>query len=256
MCCPPSLISPTISFPIVLQLPEPLISFRLYHELVGLAKDNLKAEAEAKAASRGARQDRSQSEAAAVAMAGRLRELLQDLPWENRATLQYLLRHLRRSGPLGGDLGWERGRGSPGATHTLRSFPTHRVVEVEQDNKMTPGNLGIVFGPTLLRPRPTDATVSLSSLVDYPHQARVIETLITQYSLVFGDEPEEGLRTQVGLSQGCAWRMETPPCEGFGLDRAAAGWCLPSRELGKIALACAKALWAPHPPLELISDSP
>lgn len=143
------------------QLPEPLISFRLYHELVGLAKDSLKAEAEAKAASRG-RPDAAESEAAAVAMAGRLRELLQDLPPENRATLQYLLRHLRR------------------------------IVEVEQDNKMTPGNLGIVFGPTLLRPRPTEATVSLSSLVDYPHQARIVETLISHYGLVFEEEPEEG----------------------------------------------------------------
>ncbi|XP_017502819.2 rho GTPase-activating protein 45 isoform X3 [Manis javanica] len=141
------------------QLPEPLISFRLYHELVGLAKDSLKAEAEAKAVSRG-RPDVAESEAAAVAMAGRLRELLQDLPPENRASLQYLLRHLRR------------------------------IVEVEQDNKMTPGNLGIVFGPSLLRPRPTEATVSLSSLVDYPHQARVVETLITHYSLVFEEEPE------------------------------------------------------------------
>lgn len=141
------------------QLPEPLISFRLYHELVGLAKESAKADAEAKAAARG-RQDGAESQAAAVAMAGRLRELLRDLPPENRASLQYLLRHLRR------------------------------VVMVEQDNKMTPGNLAIVFGPTLLRPRPTAATVSLSSLVDYPHQARVVETLIVHYGLVFEEEPE------------------------------------------------------------------
>lgn len=144
------------------QLPEPLISFRLYHELVGLAKDSLKAEAEAKAASRSC-PDMAESEAVAMAMVGRLRELLRDLPSENKASLQYLLQHLRR------------------------------IVEVEQDNKMTPGNLGIVFGPTLLRPRPTEATVSLSSLVDYPHQARVVETLITHYDLVFEEKPEEDM---------------------------------------------------------------
>ncbi|XP_006764856.1 PREDICTED: minor histocompatibility protein HA-1 isoform X2 [Myotis davidii] len=149
------------------QLPEPLISFRLYHELVGLAKDSLKAEAEAKAASRSC-PDMAESEAVAMAMVGRLRELLRDLPPENKASLQYLLQHLRR------------------------------IVEVEQDNKMTPGNLGIVFGPTLLRPRPTEATVSLSSLVDYPHQARIVETLITHYDLVFEEKPEEN-RGQYGM---------------------------------------------------------
>ncbi|XP_036170104.1 rho GTPase-activating protein 45 isoform X3 [Myotis myotis] len=149
------------------QLPEPLISFRLYHELVGLAKDSLKAEAEAKAASRNC-PDVAESEAVAMAMVGRLRELLRDLPSENKASLQYLLQHLRR------------------------------IVEVEQDNKMTPGNLGIVFGPTLLRPRPTEATVSLSSLVDYPHQARIVETLITHYDLIFEEKPEEN-RGQYGM---------------------------------------------------------
>lgn len=50
---------------------------------------------------------------------------------------------------------------------------------------MTSSNLGIVFGPTLMRPRPTDATISLSSLVDYPHQARIIEALIIFYSTIF-----------------------------------------------------------------------
>lgn len=50
---------------------------------------------------------------------------------------------------------------------------------------MSASNLGIIFGPTLIRPRQTDATVSLSSLVDYPYQARVVELLITHYEKIF-----------------------------------------------------------------------
>lgn len=89
------------------------------------------------------------------------------------------------------------GSGEPLSPTPAPSNPPPRIVEVEQDNKMTPGNLGIVFGPTLLRPRPTEATVSLSSLVDYPHQARIVETLITHYGAVFEEKPEEEATGQV-----------------------------------------------------------
>lgn len=60
-----------------------------------------------------------------------------------------------------------------------------RVTEQSDENKMSASNLGIIFGPTLIRPRQTDATVSLSSLVDYPYQARVVELLITYYEKIF-----------------------------------------------------------------------
>lgn len=79
---------------------------------------------------------------------------------------------------------------SPGFKHqNMIIFPCS-VSELEQKNKMSPSNIGIVFGPALMRPRPTDATVSLSSLVDYPHQARIIEALIVFYDQIF-EEPSQ-----------------------------------------------------------------
>lgn len=61
---------------------------------------------------------------------------------------------------------------------------------------MSPSNLGIVFGPSLMRPRPTGATISLSSLVDYPHQARIVEALIVFYSSIFQSKVQsQALRT-------------------------------------------------------------
>lgn len=50
---------------------------------------------------------------------------------------------------------------------------------------MTASNLGIIFGPTLIKPRQADAEVSLSSLVDYPYQALIVELLIRHYEMVF-----------------------------------------------------------------------
>ena len=64
---------------------------------------------------------------------------------------------------------------------------------------MSPSNLGIVFGPSLMRPRPTGATVSLSSLVDYPHQARIIEALIVFYAAIF--QPRTATTTPTATAQ-------------------------------------------------------
>uniref|UniRef100_A0A8C8VGU2 Rho GTPase activating protein 45 n=1 Tax=Pelusios castaneus TaxID=367368 RepID=A0A8C8VGU2_9SAUR len=141
------------------QLPEPIMPFRLYNELMGLAKESLQGAGETKnKAGKGGPElvDKgAETDKMVVTLVMKLKELLKELPGENLATLQYIIQHLRR------------------------------IVEVEQDNKMTSSNLGIVFGPTLMRPRPTEATISLSSLVDYPHQARIIEALIIFYTTIF-----------------------------------------------------------------------
>ncbi len=65
---------------------------------------------------------------------------------------------------------------------------------------MSPSNLGIVFGPSLMRPRPTGATISLSSLVDYPHQARIVETLIVFYSSIFQSKTSQSNKTSRSAS--------------------------------------------------------
>ncbi|NXL71227.1 RHG29 protein, partial [Leptocoma aspasia] len=138
------------------QLPEPLILFRLYNEFIGLAKEsqNANEELDAKQASPKAKTKQSLCiELNRIII--KIKDLLKQLPVPNYNTLQYLIGHL------------------------------HRVTEQCDENKMSASNLGIIFGPTLIRPRQTDATVSLSSLVDYPYQARVVELLITYYEKIF-----------------------------------------------------------------------
>ena len=48
--------------------------------------------------------------------------------------------------------------------------------DLESENQMNPSNLGIVFGPTLLRP--SEGPVNLDSLIDTAHQTRAVELLI------------------------------------------------------------------------------
>lgn len=67
-------------------------------------------------------------------------------------------------------------------------YHLQRVASFNSVNQMTSSNLGIVFGPTLLRP--LEGTASLASLVDTPHQTRTVELLITNAQLIFGPETE------------------------------------------------------------------
>ncbi|XP_027025570.1 rho GTPase-activating protein 45 isoform X2 [Tachysurus fulvidraco] len=147
------------------QLPEPIMPFRLYNSLMGLAKESL-----ALVGPEGPEAGKGpdlvdlgpETDPKLLNLVDRLKELLTELPKLNMTTLRYIARHLRR------------------------------IAELEEDNKMSPSNLGIVFGPSLMRPRPSGATVSLSSLVDYPYQARIVETLIVFYSTIF---PSQSNRT-------------------------------------------------------------
>uniref|UniRef100_A0A8B9ZRW7 GEM interacting protein n=1 Tax=Anas zonorhyncha TaxID=75864 RepID=A0A8B9ZRW7_9AVES len=86
-----------------------------------------------------------------------MKELLSKLPGSNYNTLRHLIAHL------------------------------YRVAEKYEENKMSPNNLGIVFGPTLIRPG-SGSDVSMSCLVDSGYQAQIVEFLIQNYERVFGME--------------------------------------------------------------------
>ena len=83
-----------------------------------------------------------------------LREICLKLPRHHYATLALLMHHLKR------------------------------VADEADSNNMPCSNLGIVFGPTLLRT--CEGSASLSSLVDTVHQTKVIELLISNANEIFG----------------------------------------------------------------------
>lgn len=60
-------------------------------------------------------------------------------------------------------------------------FPS-RVREHSDANRMTTQNIGIVFGPTLLR-HERDAA---SLVVDMVHQNHVVELFLTEFPSIFG----------------------------------------------------------------------
>ncbi|XP_021343685.1 mucin-5AC-like isoform X2 [Mizuhopecten yessoensis] len=64
----------------------------------------------------------------------------------------------------------------------------HRIASNFSTNQMTSSNLGIVFGPTLLRP--LEGASSLAYLVDMPHQTKAVELLIANVKDIFGPDTE------------------------------------------------------------------
>nr|XP_055073150.1 rho GTPase-activating protein 45 isoform X2 [Misgurnus anguillicaudatus] len=162
------------------QLPEPIMPFRLYNSLMGLAKESL-AIVGPEGAEAGKGPDLMnlgpETDPELLVLVDRLKNLLKELPKANTITLRYLARHLRR------------------------------IAELEDDNKMSPSNLGIVFGPSLMRPRPSGATVSLSSLVDYPYQARIVETLIVFYPSIF--HSDSGRPTSTSTTRSSSLQQES-----------------------------------------------
>nr|XP_019943311.1 PREDICTED: rho GTPase-activating protein 29-like isoform X1 [Paralichthys olivaceus] len=139
------------------QLPEPLILFRFYNDFIGLAKESQSIIVEELEALRLSPTPVTLAQVSVELnrVLFKIKDLLKQLPPTHYKTLQFLIEHL------------------------------HRVTEWSEENKMTASNLGIIFGPTLIKPRQADAEVSLSSLVDYPYQALIVELLIRHYEMVF-----------------------------------------------------------------------
>ncbi|KAK9528021.1 hypothetical protein VZT92_014525 [Zoarces viviparus] len=139
------------------QLPEPLILFRYYNDFIGLAKESQSIIVEELEAFRLSPTPVTPAQVSVDLnrVLFKIKDLLRQLPPVHYKTLQFLIEHL------------------------------HRVTEQSEENKMTASNLGIIFGPTLIKPRQADAEVSLSSLVDYPYQALVVELLIRHYQMIF-----------------------------------------------------------------------
>ncbi|KAI1280750.1 Rho GTPase-activating protein 45 [Halotydeus destructor] len=147
------------------QLPEPLLTFRLYPEFIRVAKQFPASSKEhSPALDTGSPSgDKSVSQFQEIAQ---LVNVVNKLPRAHYLTLSYLVHHLKR------------------------------VADNHPENNMPSSNLGIVFGPTLLRT--SEGGSSLSSLVDTVHQTRVVDLLISFASDVFGCPPKVDHKGHLG----------------------------------------------------------
>lgn len=116
-------------------------------------------------------------------------------------------------------------------------FSSPRVAEKYEENKMSPNNLGIVFGPTLLRPG-AGSDGSMSCLVDSGYQAQIVEFLIQNYERVFGMDdlpPSLSLGCENPSQEASTAKDEGPHCPDM-TQNASLEVELPDTELGLLTL--------------------
>ncbi|XP_048653527.1 rho GTPase-activating protein 29-like [Marmota marmota marmota] len=109
------------------------------------------------------------------------KDLLRQLPPSNFNTLHYLIIHLKR------------------------------VVDHSEENLMNSKKLGVIFGPCLMRPRPTTTPCTISSsLVAYANQALLVEFLITNAQMIF-DGSLEPQNVSSSTDVVAPWVDKSPP---------------------------------------------
>ncbi|XP_028403543.1 rho GTPase-activating protein 45-like isoform X2 [Dendronephthya gigantea] len=150
---PPHLIASVLKL-YIRQLPEPLMTTKLYADLIQLAKESTHLNWLTVEEYEGDAKDEFRS------LLAKLQITLKKLPRSNYLTTATLIKHL------------------------------HKVSLHEEYNQMNPQNLAIVFGPTILKLECENSTTSLSSLVDMSHQTRIVALLIVNPQ-VFDDVPDE-----------------------------------------------------------------
>ncbi|XP_027943444.1 rho GTPase-activating protein 29 isoform X2 [Eumetopias jubatus] len=153
------------------QLPEPFILFRLYKEFIDLAKEIQHVNEEHESKKDNPEDKKWPSTCIEInRILLKSKDLLRQLPVSNFNSLHYLIVHLKR------------------------------VVNHAEENKMNSKNLGVIFGPSLIRPRPTTAPVTISSLAEYSNQARLVEFLITYSQRIFDGslQPQEVVMCSTG----------------------------------------------------------
>uniref|UniRef100_A0A7N5K966 Rho GTPase-activating protein 29 n=1 Tax=Ailuropoda melanoleuca TaxID=9646 RepID=A0A7N5K966_AILME len=163
------------------QLPEPFVLFRLYKEFIDLAKEIQHVNEEQESKKDNSEDKKWPSTCIEInRILIKSKDLLRQLPVSNFNSLHYLIVHLKR------------------------------VVDHAEENKMNSKNLGVIFGPSLIRPRPTTAPVTISSLAEYSNQARLVEFLITYSQKIFDGslQPQEVVVCSTGgvashADQGC-----------------------------------------------------